>query len=215
MALYTSAASKSDTSIQNSDPQSKNFATSSTAVDERKRERGEEAQASRLGAWTPAPSDESTLIIDVPTHARIEPTMPKRPRDESKPTPKPPIDDSNQPSKASDTSTSERVPAPATLALPPPRRPLPPHRLVLAPMVGGSELAFRLLARQHGAQLCYTPMIKSDEFFVPGGGVNHACHARGARASAPAGVRRCRRRGMYADKLVVIVGQPLLPCGRI
>ena len=49
----------------------------------------------------------------------------------------------------------------------PPRRPLPPHQLVLAPMVGGSELAFRLLARKHGAQLAYTPMIKSELFLSP------------------------------------------------
>ena len=50
----------------------------------------------------------------------------------------------------------------------PPRKPLPPHQLVLAPMVGGSELAFRLLARRHGAQLAYTPMIKSEDFMKPG-----------------------------------------------
>ena len=46
----------------------------------------------------------------------------------------------------------------------PPRPPLPPHRLVLAPMVGGSELPFRLLARRYGAELCYTPMIYSERF---------------------------------------------------
>ena len=45
-----------------------------------------------------------------------------------------------------------------------PVRPLPPHRLVLAPMVGASELPFRLLSRKYGADLCYTPMIYSARF---------------------------------------------------
>jgi len=35
---------------------------------------------------------------------------------------------------------------------------LPPHKLVLAPMVGGSELAFRVLCR-HYHPLPYPPLL--------------------------------------------------------
>ena len=41
---------------------------------------------------------------------------------------------------------------------------LPPHKLVLAPMVGGSELAFRVLCRRYGVDLAYTPMMYSGKF---------------------------------------------------
>ena len=39
-----------------------------------------------------------------------------------------------------------------------------PIKYVLAPMVGASELPFRILCRKYGAQTCYTPMMSSAKF---------------------------------------------------
>ena len=38
------------------------------------------------------------------------------------------------------------------------------YRYIMAPMVGASELPFRLFCRKYGTQLCYTPMMMASEF---------------------------------------------------
>jgi tRNA-dihydrouridine synthase 1 len=55
--------------------------------------------------------------------------------------------------------------SPSILAVAGKNRPLTfPHRYIMAPMVGASELAFRLLCRQYGTQCAYTPMMSAHKF---------------------------------------------------
>jgi len=56
------------------------------------------------------------------------------------------------------------APTKQLVAAPPSARIPQTHQYVAAPMVGGSELAFRVLVRRYGCQLTYTPMMNAAKF---------------------------------------------------
>ena len=59
-----------------------------------------------------------------------------------------------------------------------------PHSRVAAPMVGCSDLAFRLLCRRHGADLCYTEMFFADRFVSDAAYRDAVFHSQLARDGA-------------------------------
>lgn len=80
------------------------------------------------------------------------------------------VKDVETPAKKSKSAEEEIISTPPTFFDNKYNKPLPfdldKLNYIVAPMVGASELPFRLLCRKYGATLAYTPMMSSEKFAV-------------------------------------------------
>lgn len=76
----------------------------------------------------------------------------------------PPRDSDTEDEEENVPSTSAKAREPDNAAFRYYRHTLRSPKYILSPMVEQSELAWRMMARKHGADLCFTPMIHSAVF---------------------------------------------------
>lgn len=106
----------------------------------------------------------STRLVNLPWELKKKS---KRTADEVEGDAEQPIkDSSNKKSKVADSLST--IPPSISTVISHGKRTVAPEslRYIVAPMVGGSELAFRLLCRKYGATIAYTPMMNSEKFAV-------------------------------------------------
>ena len=65
--------------------------------------------------------------------------------------------------------------------------------VICAPMVLGSELAFRMLVRRHGVSLCYTPMLKADKLLEGEAEANQLLDEGSTDKDSPLALQICGR----------------------
>jgi len=135
---------------------------------ERKRQKKEkrriEAQsAAAADALSTCEADKGIVLVDGARAAAVEPKAKKGRREGETKRERRLRREAKRARKGEARGARRRTDAPSVGPVPP-RLPLPLHQLVMAPMVGGSDLPFRLLSRRYGTQLAYTPMMYSAKF---------------------------------------------------